>query len=439
MLGHRRIVALLVSAAVGALLPLVSMGAAAADDEAAMLYARSHDGGASFGAPVMPVVGMQGEIGTPHVAATGGAVHLVWSVEVETDGDDESDVFYRRSDDAGDSFGGVEQLSGNSGAASESDLALEGSSLHIVWEDGFAPAGEADEVMALRSTDGGQSFSEAVNVSGTADRHDTDPDVAVEGPLVVVTYEIAIDDFNKDVVVQRSGDGGETWSTAANLSDDDQHSAEPAAAIGDGIIHVAFESRGSEATEADDRLAYVRSTDGGVTFSEPVVLPEGAERRPALAVNGATVHLFGCSRSDPARSQLYVYRSDDGGATFGPAVALTDTPGECHKPSADAHGDGVVVAWEETAPGEESNIWVVSSQDGGQTFGSAVDVSASPGESEESSIAVDPATGEVHLVWLDEPPDPDDETEAAASPGTNPYGLEGTAQKLAGRSSSRLA
>lgn len=439
MLGRPRIVTLFVAAAVGATLPLVSMGVAAADEEAVLLYARSGDGGTSFSAPVMPVVGAGGEIGTPHVAAAGGAVHMVWSVEVETDGEDESDVFYRRSDDAGASFGGVENLSGNPGASSETDLAVEGATIHVVWEDGLTPGAEADEVVALRSTDGGQTFSEAVDLTGTTDQHDTDPDVAVEGPLVAVTYEIDIDDVNKDVVVVRSEDGGQTWSDPANLSQDDQHSAEPAVAIGEGVVHVAFENRGSETTEADDRLAYVRSTDGGETFSDPVVLPEGAERRPALAVDGAVVHLFGCSRSDPTRSQLYVYRSEDGGATFGPPAALTDTPGECHKPSVDAHGDGVVVAWEETAPDEESNIWVISSHDGGRTFGSAVDVSASPGESEEASIAVDPVTGEVHLVWLDEPPDPDDETESAASPATATYWLETPAQKLAGRSNSRLA
>lgn len=437
MLGHRRAGTLLAATAIGALLPLVSPTVAAADEEAVMLYVRSDDGGASFEAPV-PLSAGGGEVGNPHVAATGGAVHTVWSVEVESDGDDESDVFYRRSDDAGASFGEPENLSDNPGGSSESDLAVDGETLQVVWEDGLAPGAEADEVVTRRSTDGGGSFSPAANLSRTTDQHDTDPDVAVEGPLVAVSYEIEIDDVNKDIVVVRSGDGGQTWSEPANLSQDAEHSAESAVEIADGIVHVAYENRGSEATEADDRLAYLRSTDGGATFGDDVILPEGAERRPAVAAVGEVVHVFGCSRSDPADSQLYVYRSEDGGATFAPPVALTDTTAECHKPTVDAHGDLVVVAWEEAAPGEEADILVMGSGDGGRTFGSPVNVSAGPGESEESSIALDPVTGEVHVVWLEEPPEPDDGTDTAAAPRTDAT-LPVANQKLAGRSNSRLA
>jgi hypothetical protein len=304
----------------------------------------------------------------------------------------------------------VENLSRNPGGSSEVDLAADGATLHVVWEDGLTSGAEADEVVAVRSGDGGRSFSELVNVTGTAAQHDTDPDLAVDGPLMAVTYEIEIDKVNKDVVLQRSGDGGQTWGGPVNVSSDDQHSAEPAVAVAGATVHLAFENRGSESTDADDRLAYVRSPDGGATFDAPVVLPEGAERRPALSVSGEVVRIFGCSRSDPTRSQLYGYRSEDGGATFAAPVALTDTPSECHKPSVDAHGDLVVVAWEEQAPDEESGLHVISSRDGGRTFGAAVKVSRPSAEAEESSIAVDPLTGEVHLVWVEEPPEHDSET-----------------------------
>jgi len=133
-------------------------------------------------------------------------------------------------------------------------------------------------------------------------------------------------------------------------------------------VGVAFENEGSE-DETDDRLAYARSADGGATFGDAAVLPEGAEGQPALAVNGAVVHLFGCSGSDPARSELHLYRS----------------------------------------------------RDGGRTFSGPVNVSQSPGDSEEPSIAVDSVTGDVHLVWSEEPPEPD---EGQAQPAAEQAWLE---------------
>ena len=274
--------------------------------------------------------------------------------------------------------------------------------------------------LTVRSADAGQTFSEPANVTGTAEQHDTDPDLAAEGPLVAVAYAIEIDPVNEDVMVQRSGDGGQTWGGPVNVSHDGQPSAEPAVAVSGGTVHVAFENKGSE-DETDDRLAYARSADGGATFGDAAVLSEGAEGQPALAVNGAVVHLFGCSGSDPAHSELHLYRSEDGGATFAAPAAVTDTPGECDGPTVAAHGDLVVVAWEEAAPGAGSDVHVLSSRDGGRTFTGPVNVSQSPGDSEEPFIAVDSVTGGLHLVWSEEPPEPD---EGQAQPAAEQAWLE---------------
>ena len=417
MVGRWKCVLVGAAVMLGGGLAVVPVGMAQAAGEAAIVYARSGDGGATFSAPV-PVSTGGGEVGTPRVAAAG-AVHMLWSVEAES-ADDESDVFYRRSDDGGVSFGAAQNLSPNPGESGPSDVAVDGGGLQVVWEHG-SPDAAASEVVTVRSPDGGESFSEPANVTGTADQDDSDPDLAVEGPLVAVGYVLEVDPVNEDVMVQRSGDGGQTWGGPVNVSHDGSPSADPAVAVSGGIVHVVFANEGSE-PETDDRLAYARSTDGGATFAEPVVLPEGAEGQPALAVHGGVVNLFGCSGSDPATSELWLYRSEDGGATFAAPVAVTGTPGECDTPTVAGHGDLVVVAWEEAASGAGSDVLVVSSSDGGRTFTGPVNVSQSPGDSEEPSIAVDAATGGVHLVWTEEAPEP---AEAAPQPAAHQAWLSG--------------
>ena len=141
MSGRSRCVLLGAAAMLGSGLPVVSVGMAQAVGEAAVVYARSTDGGATFSAPV-PVSTGGGEVGAARVAAAG-AVHTLWTLEASS-AEDESDVIYRRSDDAGASFGAARNLSPNPGESGPSALAVDGGGLHIAWEDGSpgAPAAE---------------------------------------------------------------------------------------------------------------------------------------------------------------------------------------------------------------------------------------------------------------------------------------------------------
>lgn len=344
-----------------------------------------------------------GASGFSHVDAAGGVTHLVWDTAVQP-----REVWYRRGE--GSSFGKAENVTDNEGDSSESDLLVVGDAVHLVWEDNvFDRKGRPDsccprqdEVYYRQSPDGGDSFGEPVNLSDSKHRHSTDPDIAGSGELVAVVFEEEVSDGNEDIFVRVSHDGGATWEEAVNLSDDADRSAEPSVAVSGDAIHVLFEDRGDDADLADDRIVYVRSTDAGRTFSEPVPLPEGAERRGVVAAVDDVVHAAGCSRSDLSESELFAYRSSDGGRTWSKARNLSDNDGECHKPAIDAAGDLVVIGWQDTTPGEH-DIFVAVSTDRGGDFGAARNVSDTSGPSEDVSIAIDPATGDVHLVWTETP------------------------------------
>lgn len=385
--------------ATSALVVLSAFPAPAASGPSAR-HTTSSPGATSFSDPEEV---SDGSSGFSHVDAADGVTHLVWDTAVRP-----REVWYRQSE--GSSFGKAKNLTDNDGDSSESDLLIVGDTVHLVWEDNVLDrkgrpdscCPDQDDVYYRRSTDGGDSFGKPVDLSDSKHRHSTDPDIAGSGDLVAVVFEEAVSEGNEDIFVRVSHDGGATWDPAVNLSDDEDRSAEPSVAVSGNAIHVLFEDRGDDADLADDRIVHVRSTDGGRTFTKPVPLPEGAERRGVVAVAGEVVHAAGCSRSDLSESELFAYRSSDGGDTWSEAENLSDNDGECHKPAIDAAGDLVVIAWQDTTPGEH-DILVSVSTDGGEDFGSARNVSDTSGPSEDASLAIDPVTGDVHLVWTESP------------------------------------
>jgi len=157
---------------------------------------------------------------------------------------------------------------------------------------------------------------------------------------------------------------------------------QPLAAVdAQGVIHLVLYV--GEAERGD--LVYLRSSDGGKTFAEPVPVNTEATRACAFgAVRGAQmalgrdgrVHVAwnGPAGEDPHGSPLLYTHSDDAGAKFeAPRNVITEHYGLDGGGALVADSQGHVwVAWHapETAGGGEASrrVFVAKSEDDGQTF-----------------------------------------------------------------------
>jgi hypothetical protein len=157
--------------------------------------------------------------------------------------------------------------------------------VYVLWQEiVFRGGGHGGEILFARSSDGGATFGEALNLSDseagagkgrlTPDRWDNGSLDLVEGP--------------------------------------------------DGHLYAAW-------SEYEGRLWVSRSTDGGGTFAEPLHVTGGEDRparAPALAVDGdGNVHLAWTPGDDPA-GDIHVATSTDGGRSFGDPQVVS--PGEGH-------------------------------------------------------------------------------------------------------------
>lgn len=381
--------------ALTAALPAAVAPPAAAGIDGEVVYARSTDAGRNFGERSnLSVDTDKSELA--HVAAGDGVAHVTWKRG------EEGDIVYRRTAGRDGRFVGPQRnLSRSEGDSSEPDLALADDGVAVVWAEAVA-SGE-DEVFRVSSPDAGRTFGTRTAVSATPERSSRDPDIAAGGALVAVAYEEGSDD-DEDVFVARSVDGGERFARPVNVSRDANRAVEATVALSGSLVHVAWEARGDDLDAADDRVAYARSTDGGATFSAPSMLrARVALRRPAIAADGDIVHLVACSPGDKSglfASDAYYSRSTDRGATWSAPVNLSKNPGDCSNPAVATARGKVYVAWTDSTPGR-SDILLRRSGNGGRAFDRSVNLSASPGDSEDASLAVDSSTGDVHAVWTD--------------------------------------
>jgi hypothetical protein len=222
------------------------------------------------------------------------------------------------------------------------------------------------------------------------------------------------------IVFSRSTDHGRTWSAPLAIDHGgDVHGAQ--VEVGpSGEVYVVYVSH---LFENKASLFLAKSTDGGVTFSDPVAITPRFDTLqfdatypkhslPALAVsptNGNVYVVYADEPNQTAGAEVEFISSTDGGATFSAPVVINDTPiGQQFMPAVTVDAQGVIHAsWFDTrhSPSDSSvyDIYATFSTDGGLTFRpnarvtASINVGASPFIGDYSGIAA--GGGFAHPLW----------------------------------------
>jgi hypothetical protein len=217
--------------------------------------------------------------------------------------------------------------------------------VYVTWTDFTANNGAF--ILYARSTDGGLTFSLPSNLSPIDGSEVVQDSYVSIGPNGEVWISYLDSHFGgSGITVTKSTDGGVTFSalkpaalfqeisgtfTGGNGVRADSF---PVAAVDkNGTYHLVFSAVSpGQALDRSD-IFYVRSTDGGATFSAPVRLNDDAtttsQWSPAIAVtaDGRIAVKWWDRRNDPVNDSLtdvYMTVSSDGGATFGKDIRVTD-------------------------------------------------------------------------------------------------------------------
>jgi hypothetical protein len=334
-----------------------------------------------------------------------GTIHVVYDDDsaVAAGG---SQVFYSRSLDGGRSYSAPAVISGNSGISVESTVAIDqAGNLYATWLDVDQVKGTA-RVMVSTSSDRGASFSTAVAVSPASDQAEV-PTIAVDRSGNVICCYIDFKSAQGVVFAARSTDGGKSFSNPVQVSAD----REDASTSG---LQVAFDSRGAAYLVYNDQQAGTPTINlavaaDGRQFSTGSAISDKAVSAfsPSIAIDNSdeiyvafTDFFFDAVQGENA--EIVVSRSCDHGATFSAAVDVSNNPGESLFPSINTDSRGnIAIAWEDTDGNLQTDIFVARSADGGASFELPINLSANPGQSLGPAAVFD-NSGELVVAWTDD-------------------------------------
>lgn len=339
-----------------------------------LFFARSTDGGRSFGAPVA-VNPQPGEVwgfsvSKPRIAVgRNGTIHVFYPANDinPTNGKPVAVARYTRSTDGGRSFEKPQRL--NSWATTDASHLVHGGlshahvfgtlavdaagSVYALWIDtrDMAKEGDSGKVFMAISRDDGRSFG-----------RDTELYPADVCPCCQLTAHVdadqrlwigsrQVDGKFRDSVVSVSTDGGRTFSPRQSVVgkrwEIEGCPLKPTSIAANGRNVWATYFNGGE----DPPGVYVaQSKDAGRTWSAPQLVHPGATTSdaPVIALAGSTLHLFWHAKVGEGLRRIYTRASTDGGASFGPVVELPAPPGATQLPAVAARANGSVqIAWQQ--------------------------------------------------------------------------------------------
>ncbi len=301
----------------------------------------SEDGGTMWSAD-MRLTNDAGFSYWPGIAVSGPDLHVVW----EDDRSGDTEVYYKNSTDGGNSWSNDDLLTSAAGPQGMPSVAIVGGGVHVVWVD-FSLMGNS-EIYYCRSTDGGNSWETPVQISNAAGFSEHPSIAAYESYVHVAWHDSRHGFTNNEIYYRRSTDDGITWGVETRLTENDNFSNIPSVAVAENNVHVAWE----ENRDGNFEMYYKSSTDNGQTWgTDERLTNDGADSYyPSLAASGQNVHLVWQDMRD-ANEEIYYKVSNDCGASWDPDVRLTEDASISQNASICVSGAKVHVAWADERPG----------------------------------------------------------------------------------------
>jgi hypothetical protein len=242
------------------------------------------------------------DMGGINIAGEGSKISAVWYDERNGDWD----IYWMISKDNGytweDGLGNIGQdrrISINSIASVDPAIAINGTNIHVVWDEHEWNGPNEDYYLFYRnSTDNGVTWNTPVLLTGPVPLVQS-PDIDVFGNDVSVVWGDKRDGGNTEVYYKSSQDSGISWSEDIRLTNDTPESNLPRISLNNDIKHVIWNS---------DEIYYKRYPDFPPDTSPPshsneIPYPDSYKDAPGTNVS---VHVTDPSGVNESTIQLYV-------------------------------------------------------------------------------------------------------------------------------------
>jgi hypothetical protein len=259
----------------------------------AIYYRYSNDTGVGFRGvrELSKTISVNGESALyPQISAYGNNVYVVWQDKVSGS----NEIFLRGSNDGGNKFTGIKNLSrNNTGDSITPRIASSGNNVFVAWTD--SEPGKA-QIFARGSTDNAAKFGGIKNVSWSSGRS-YDPQIAVGGnnSVYILWEDTSFREFTFDLILRASSDMARTFQDKVNLgrfvgeiSDYGQ-----IAAHGNNVF-VVWSDSPQFGYPAEYKVFLEASRDNAKSFDDAINLSTGAGKSidPQIAVSANDNSIF---------------------------------------------------------------------------------------------------------------------------------------------------
>jgi len=182
------------------------------DASSEIYYKRSVDGGTTWSSDTRLTTSVGFASWWPSIAVSGNNVHVVW----RDNRDANIEIYYKRSIDGGTNWSSDIRLTTNTAESWNPSVAVSGDTVHVVWSDSHI-SGSNFEIYYNRSINNGTSWgadTRLTNATGASHF----PSVAVEGSNVHVVWQDPRPGVSNDIFYIHSADNGTTWGSDTNLT-----------------------------------------------------------------------------------------------------------------------------------------------------------------------------------------------------------------------------
>lgn len=324
------------------------------------------------------------------VTTSGDNVYVVWQESVPGESKRNYDIFFKRSNDSGDSFSKEINLSNNRGFSEHPQISSSEDSVYVVWAD---DSSDNRQIIFRKSNDKGDSFGKEIHLSNPESQVSESMETFAFGSSVYVVWLEKVLNGTHRVMLASSKDHGATFGEPQILSENAMdHTYPKVSAFGE---HVYVSWNVDEAPTVDSGVFFIASSDNAETFSNVTKLNRDKKDfgEPQIASYANKVYvIWGGSLNNKVNS-LFLVTSEDNGKTFTELKSIEETKlGKLVSPRnveiVTDEMDQLFIVWQDhIQTSEKEEILFASSNNGGQSFNDVTNLSNNIDISECPSIA----------------------------------------------------
>ena len=329
----------------------------------------------------------------PQISSSSDNIYIVWQESVGSYGTTNYDIFFKKSNDDGNSFGSPINLSDNVGFSEHPQIASVGNHVYVVWvEDSSGQR----EVMFSKSLDSGKTFSNSTVVSQNS-LGSYHAELATEGQNVYIVWNSFGTETSNIILLAKSNDEGKNFGELIEIGEGDTETY-PKIAANANEYYITWDRREHKDTEIllskghKDYNNIQNVTQIEKLNNEDV---DGGESQVAADAN----HVLVTWTSNVPIDKKYVYVSSsmNNGNEFGDNIPISSTN------SSNVENvlidDNSYIVWQDNIDGNH-DIFYTKGNTNGISIDKPLNVSNNIGISECPSIAI--STSAIHMIWEDD-------------------------------------